>query len=169
MDWISDTTAIKGYLKKYKWAVLVLCVGILLMLLPESNSDPETLEPVSEIPVQSQMNLQEELAQILSQLEGAGNVRVLLTESMGSQTLYQTDQMRSGDQDTADIRSETVILTEADRSEAGLVKRVDPPQYLGAIVLCQGAGNASVRLAIVDAVGTVTGLRSDQISVWKMK
>lgn len=169
MDWISDTAAIKGTIQKYKWGVIVLCVGIVLMLLPEGRDTPEISQPVSEETVRRQENLQEELAELLSYLDGAGKVQVLLTESTGRQTVYQTDQTRNTSQDAEDMRSETVILTQADRSEGGLVKRVDPPQYLGAIVLCQGADNASVKLAIVDAVSTVTGLRSDKISVWKMK
>jgi stage III sporulation protein AG len=43
------------------------------------------------------------------------------------------------------------------------------PQYLGAIVVCQGADRSDVRLAIVEAVSALTGLGADKISVLKMK
>jgi len=36
-------------------------------------------------------------------------------------------------------------------------------------VVCQGADRAGVRLAVVDAVKSVTGLSSDRITVLKMK
>ena len=53
--------------------------------------------------------------------------------------------------------------------ESGLVQRVDPPKYLGAVIVCQGADKAAVKLAIVEAVSKATGLGADQISVLKMK
>ena len=40
---------------------------------------------------------------------------------------------------------------------------------MGAIVVCQGGDNATVRLAIIEAVSNVTGLGADKISVLKMK
>jgi len=39
----------------------------------------------------------------------------------------------------------------------------------GAAVVCQGAGNASVRLAVMEAVRCYTGLTSTEITVFKMK
>jgi len=41
--------------------------------------------------------------------------------------------------------------------------------YRGAVVVCQGGDNASVRLAVVEAVSNATGLTSDRITVLKMK
>ena len=62
-----------------------------------------------------------------------------------------------------------MILSGSDRSQTPVVQRMDPPTYLGAVILCQGADSPKVRLAVVDAVATATGLTTDKISVWKMK
>lgn len=148
-----------AWIKKYRTCLLVLLVGVVLMLLPAGKTEGET---VSSTPVQTQPDLQEELEQLLSRLEGAGKVQVLLTQAQGSKTRYQTDEKGNGSVDT-------VIVTGSDRSQAGLVQQVDPPVYLGAVVLCQGAGKATVRLAIVDAVAKATGLASSKITVLKMK
>ena len=43
------------------------------------------------------------------------------------------------------------------------------PTYQGAVVVCEGAGSSSVRLAVVNAVSVLTGLSSDRISVVKWK
>ena len=67
------------------------------------------------------------------------------------------------------IRKETVILTDSERNQQPLVQQVLPPQYLGAVIVCQGAENAAVRLAVVEAVRNATGLGADKISVLKMK
>ena len=92
-------------------------------------------------------------------------VRVLLTQREGERTVYQTDE----DSTSSGIRSDTVLLNGSDRSQTGLVQQVNPPTYLGAVIVCQGADSASVRLAIVSAVGSVTGLSTDKITVLKMK
>ena len=66
------------------------------------------------------------------------------------------------------IKSETVI-TSSGGVQSGLIRTVTPPTYLGAIIVCQGGGNPSVRLAVANAVASVTGLGLDRISVLEMK
>lgn len=105
----------------------------------------------------------EQLSQLLSQIKGAGKVRLLLTEAAGEKTIYQTD--RTGQ----DQQSDTVIITGADRGQQGMVQQIIPPEYRGAVVVCQGADDPSVRFAIVEAVSNATGLSTDRISVLKMK
>ena len=102
---------------------------------------------------------------MLSRLYGAGEVEVLLTQACGEETIYQTDDNQSRE----DFRTDTVIVTNQDRKETGLVKQVNAPIYLGAIVLCQGADSPQVKLSIVEAVSSATGLTSDRITVLKMK
>jgi len=165
MDWMKNREAVREILKKYGWAFMVLLAGLFLMGLPERSQEPEA---ASAAEVSEETDLSHDLERILSQLQGAGKVSVLLTQATGPVTHYQTDQDQSRTDTASDIRQDTVIVTGADRSQVGLIHRVDPPVYLGAVVLCQGADSASVRLAVVDAVGKATGLTADKISVLKM-
>ena len=48
------------------------------------------------------------------------------------------------------------------------VKRV-LPVFRGAVVLCDGADDASVRLSVTQAVSTVCGIGADKVTVLKMK
>ena len=41
------------------------------------------------------------------------------------------------------------------------------PQYLGAVVVCDGADSPQVQLAVTQAVAQFTGLSTDRISVLK--
>lgn len=147
----------------------MLAIGLLMMVFPVEKKESVSVSATMERQEVKQNSLQKELEQLLSQLEGAGKVRVLLTEAMGQQTYYQTDQNARKTMDSEEIQKDTVILTRADRSGGGLVSRIDPPKFLGAVVLCQGADKATVRLAVVEAVATATGLGADKISVCKMK
>ena len=131
------------------------------MLLPTGSKTKEETPAVTQ-PTQEAEDLEDRLSRVLSQLEGAGKVQVLLTLACGEKTIYQTDT------DAAD-RSSTVILTDSSRNQAGLVRQIDPPTYLGAVVLCQGADNSNIKLAITEAVANATGLGYHKITVLKMK
>lgn len=168
MDWVTIRGKTTEFLKKYRYVALVLAVGLLLMALPENKEEDTATEPVTEAQ-ESQPGLQQSLEEILSQIEGAGKVRVLLTVAEGERTIYQTDQDTSVGSDTNAVRVETIIVTGTDKAQRGLVQQVNPPIYLGAVVVCQGGGNPTVKLAIVEAVSNLTGLGADKITVLKMK
>lgn len=162
MEGITDrVTFLEGW-KKYRIVILVLILGIALLAFPEKKEEEPTQAPVVHT---EKGDLEASLANILSQIHGAGKVEVLLTQAAGERITYQMDE----DTSDTDTRRNTVLITNSDRDETGLVRQVLPPVYQGAIVVCQGADSAQIRLAVVEAVMCVTGLTSDRISVLKMK
>lgn len=159
---------LKEYCKKYRFAALVLLCGIVLMMLPSEKKTPEkTID--SQPDAATEESLQEQLETILSQISGAGRVQVLLSQEAGEEVLYQDDTSESGAGETGSRKRETVTVTSSDRAEQGLVRQRKAPVYRGAVVLCQGADSAAVRLAVVAAVSSATGLASNRITVLKMK
>ena len=161
MDHEEGKQALRAFFKKYRWAAAVILSGLVLMALPQGQE--EVSEHVQT--VLTQPGLAQQLETLLTNLQGAGTVRVLLTERTGEQIHYPTEQ--DGPQEDRHLK--TVVITESDRAQTGLIKRTDPPVWQGAVVLCQGADSAAVRLAVVEAVIAATGLTSDRISVLKMK
>jgi stage III sporulation protein AG len=153
-----DKHKLISLVSKYRYVLIVVAVGLVLMLLPGSGGkEPEPTQQVQEtVP-----DLEAELAGILSKIKGAGKVEVMLTTAQGQETCYQTD--RRGEDHS------TVTVTDGSRIETGLIRQVNPPVYLGAIIVCQGGDDPSVRLAIVESVAKATGLGADRISVMKMK
>ena len=153
-----------AFLMKYRYAACILLIGIVLMLLPSGQSSfvqqEETIS--NDVPA---LSVEDQLSNILSKIQGAGRVEVMLSHASGAETRYHSDT----DSETDSSRNTTVIVTDGNRNESALITRVDPPEYLGAIVLCQGADSAAIRLAIVEAVSKYTGLGADQIAVLKMK
>ena len=160
MDWIAIRQNAGKYLGKYKFALLILAVGLFLMSFPYVKEAPDT---VAISAVMEEETLEQRLSTILSQIQGVGKAQVLLTEAYGTESVYQTDGT-SG----TDGRTETVIITDDSRKEAGLIRQVISPIYRGAIVVCQGGENASVRLAVMEAVANVTGIPTSRITVLKM-
>ena len=165
MDTTTPKQRINSLFGKCKYPVLVVLVGLGLMLLPGKKEPTISQTPVQTVPVQS---LEERLEQILSQIEGAGCVRVLLTEDAGKETLYQTDIQSDSDDVGSRRTDDTVLVEDESRNKTGLIRQTLEPKYRGAVVLCQGASRPDVRLAIVEAVRCVTGLGADRISVQSM-
>ena len=151
-------------IKEYKYVALILAIGLLLMLLPEKQKQEAvpTADPVSE-------TAEDRLEEILSQIQGVGKVRVLLTVARGEQTIYVYDLDTSQSEGSGSERQEAVIITDTERSQQGLVAQILPPVYQGAVVVCQGGDLPGVQLAVVEAVCDATGLSADKISVLKMK
>lgn len=153
---------------KYKYAVLVIILGIGLMLIPTTSKKKNT-DIINNVHPESLDSVQQELQEILSQVQGVGQVRVYLKEAGGSETVYETNQTSSLSETSTDVNKEIIIVTDADRNENGLIKQIIAPTYQGAIVICQGANDPKIKLAITDAVSKVTGLGADKIAVMIMK
>lgn len=170
MDIASLRSKALSGIKKYRYALIILVFGLLLMLLPGKGQSKQTqTQSQQQVTIQQKQSMAEELVQILGQMQGVGKVKVMLTVSAGEKTIYQSDEDLTTNENGSVIRKETVIISGTDREQQALVSQVLPPEYLGAIIVCQGAEQASVRLAVVDAVSKATGLSSDKISVVKMK
>lgn len=155
--------------QKYKYPIAVLAVGLILLLIPGKQSEPQKVEATTKIQNGQETFSQESLVQILQSVEGAGKVKVLLSIGVGEETVYQTDTEGSSSADSSNQTAKTVIITDSQRSEAGLIRQVNPAAYRGAIVVCQGADSPAVRLAVTQAVSKITGLGTDAICVLKMQ
>lgn len=157
---------LKEFLKKNRYVLLVLLCGLVLLCWPQGIQQTQ-----QDIPQQTGQteSLEQRLEKILSQVSGAGTVRVLLTQAESGETIYQTDDTESTQENGSSLRRETVLVSDGSRQQAGLVRQTQAPVYRGAVVVCQGGDTAPVRLAIVEAVAGVTGLPSNRITVLKMK
>lgn len=159
MDTLNKLKQLAG---KYAYVLIVIFAGLFLMLLPgREAADPEP----SEAEPNPAVSMQDNLEAILSKIQGVGRVHVLLTEAQGSRTIYVQDESTSQDS----LKTDAVIITDSSRSQTGLVCQVLPPVYQGAVIVCQGGDDPSVRLAVVEAVCDATGLSADRITVTKMK
>lgn len=167
MEFSAITSKMQNLFHKYRYGLIVIAIGIILLLIP-TNHQKEIEEPVQPEIVQID-SLESRLSEVLSLVEGAGNTHVLLTISAGEETIYQVDEQTNTNTDSSETKITTITVTSKEKNQNGLIRQVNPPSYLGAIVVCHGADKPSIKLAIIDAVSNVTGLGTNQISVLKMK
>lgn len=168
---------ITGGIKKYKYAILVLLLGAALLLWPSSGEKKtqkaqEELQQSSQSEDQWLVQMEQELSETLSQIAGAGDVKVMLSLRTGMQSIYQSDtEETTQDSDTGQSRAisqKTVVLSDG-QSEQAAVSQTIYPCFQGAVVISQGADQPAVKLDLVNAVSSLTGLGTDKITVIKMK
>lgn len=170
MDLKGIKKRLEPILGKYKYAVLILIIGIVLMMIPGNFSNSKKTENTQqEVAISDgDYDIKEELETILGYIAGAGNVKVMLKEGSGAETVYQSDEDHTSSESSTTTRTDVITVTDQNRGEYGLIRQINPPKYMGAIILCQGADDPTVKLAIVDAVSKITGLGTDKIAVLKM-
>lgn len=93
----------------------------------------------------------------------------MLTLSSGEQIIYQTDSRTVTASGSTTQETQTVFRQLGGSEKEPAVQSTVYPTYQGALVVCDGAERASVRLAVTQAVSSLTGLGSNKIAVVKMK
>ena len=162
MDFMKTAGNLHFDFKRYRPVLVVILAGFLLMALPGPKK-----EPVAETIQERAPDFQQQLQDLLSEITGAGKVRLLLSEESGTRTIYECSEDRSGQH--GDFRRDPVILSGADRQEKGLVRQTTAPQYRGAVVIAQGGDDPRVILDIKKAVSSAAGLSTNKITVLKME
>ena len=158
--------ALEQLWKKYRLVLLIVLAGLLLMLLP-GGSGQETEEVRQERETFSLEETERRMEEILSRIEGTGKLQLMLTLKSGSQLYLAEDTDESADGEEVQVQHETVTLHRGSGYEDVVITRQIYPMYQGALVVCQGADKAAVRLAVTEAVAALTGLSSDKITVVK--
>ena len=103
-----------------------------------------------------------------------GNVNVILSIESGPEKVYAKEEKQSikkSDEATKESDSEgrPSIISEGSGKEVPVLVKERYPKFRGAVVVCNGAERTDVRMSVIEAVGALTGLSSDRISVVKMK
>ena len=158
-------------LRKYRIPLLVFLLGVALALVPGRTKKTETQQLTTET-ADTAFDLsavQKQMEALLSAIDGAGRVRLMLTLSSGERVVYQTDSRTATASGSTTQETERVFRQSGGSEKEPAVQSVIYPQYHGAVVICDGAERASVRLAVIQAVSSLTGLGSNKIAVVKMK
>ena len=159
---------------KNKYVLLLIAAGLVLMLLSKGDSGDEKNTAVSELTETgfSVEELEERIANALSKIEGAGKVRVVLTVRSSTEQVIAADTESSeklnGDEIESENSVQTVIIDAGD-GESPVTLKYIYPEFQGALIIAQGADSTSVRLALTEAVASLTGIGTDRITVTKMQ
>ena len=120
-----------------------------------------------------------DISAILSQVDGAGKVTVLITFKDSGETVVKSDITENTKTDgiTGDgerlgekKREEKVVFSKkSDGSLTPYVTKTIYPEISGVLVLAQGASDAGVTVRLTEAVSAVLGIEINKIKVMKME
>ena len=159
-------------LEKYKFVLLVLLAGLLLLLLPLPSGGGETAhagEAEQAATAFSVDELEENLEATLSRIDGAGEVTVALTLRSGARQVLAQDVTVSDREGSSGEERTTVVISGGSGREEAVALQELAPQFQGAVVVCPGGDDPTVRLKLAEAVADLTGLGADRISICKGK
>lgn len=144
-------------------------------VLAEYTNNENISSNISEV---TEYDLQKDIEDILSKMEGVGKVQVLITysETSSTEAMYNenktvnTTEETDSNGGTRKIESSDVskeIIT--DNSNLPITQKIVLPKIEGAIVIAEGGGDAMTKTNIVQAVVAVTGLSTYKVQVFEMK
>jgi len=173
---------IKSLFFQYKYIVLIIVVGTVLLLWPSSDpksDDGKTSEKITSYPVSNSVSdVEEALEEILETVKDVGRVEVFLSLEQEYGTEYALNTNSSSLQNSTNgqktewdqsVVSNVVTVRDAAGNESVVVKSTSAPVYRGALIVCDGGDDAAIKLTVTKAVSSLLGLGTDSILVVKMK
>jgi stage III sporulation protein AG len=168
-----------GKKSRYLVVAVVVCLGLLTIMWPQSTSSPTppvssaSPAPSSDGVAQAKANLTQELENILSQVDGAGKVQVSIT--------LRSDGLKSYARNTKDDVKETqesgsssgagTIKEENQSSDiavsggAALLVEDSAPEVVGVLVVAEGAQDSKIKEQLTDATTTLLNISPYQVRV----
>lgn len=137
---------------------LILIIGIVLMVVGGKDNKEENIETTKTEVVTDERRLED----ILSQIDGVGEVSVMITYYSSSEKdlAYET---KTSSRNLEESEDKKAVMTEG---EPMVVKEVYP-DVKGVIVTAQGAGRTDVKAAISEAVSATLDVPVHKICIFK--
>lgn len=124
-------------------------------------------------------DLEQRLENILSNIDGVGDVKVFINYSETSETvaMYNENSKKSTTEETdksggvrkveqTDSQKE-IVYQEENGNKTPIVQKTVEPKIEGAIITAKGASDINVKTNIIQAVEAVTGLATHKIQVFQ--
>ena len=168
-------------------------VGVLLLissnvLFTEKPETAKTNEPAVTLGLPgkasetgSEEQLESRLQDILSQIEGAGKVRVMITLAWSHEIVvaedgkydrtYTEEHDAGGGRRTVEAINTSgtkITIKGEDGSVSPLILKTIAPRVEGVIIAAQGGGNAVVKEQLIRAAQTVLGVEPHKVQVLKL-
>ena len=176
--------------KKIENIVFLIIVLVITLIIinsiwnPKSKEEDRSKEETSSILTSndnstSKIELEKKLESILATVKGVGKVEVFINyqESSSMVPLYDetttTSSTEEGDSSggtrnvtETEVQKE-VVFSEKSSTKEPVTQKTTMPVVQGAIVTAEGAGDATVKTNIINAVQAATGLSLDKIQVFE--
>jgi len=163
---------------------LFLIIGIAgILLISADNLDLSVSD--KNVPEEVALNeyadkLEEEMTELLENIQGVGEVKVMITLECGEENIYveqeksETDNrtIQNGNDKQEDIQNtyeNEIVIVSSQNSNRPLIEKTLQPSVQGVAVVCSGADDISVVSAVTGTVSVVLNIPTNRIYVTKMR
>lgn len=152
-------------LKKDKKTALIIFTAILgMLLILFSGTSTEKTEKASESKTEEMIEWEEKLQKLLSSVEGAGRVKVMITYETSDEDVFAYNKDESFRENEEKFSSD-YILVENNGSETGLKLKTVYPEVKGVAVVCDGADDPVTKEQIISVISALFDISTKNISV----
>ena len=158
--------------------VIIGILGLLMIVLSEFIPNGKT-KKVNDVPnsiddasysESFKQRTENELKEIISKIDGVGEVSLMLTLDGTTEYVYAEDVDTETDEDN-DSKSNKykneVIIVDSDGEEKALVKKIVEPKVKGVVIVCTGGGNSGIKERVTKAVSSALNISTNNICVEK--
>lgn len=164
---------LRRWFDKYKYPILICLAGLILLLWPGGSKDAAEDPESTTVQAEDQTKvLEAQMEELFSKISGVGKTKVLLTVKSSQENVYAYDtdsKITQKEDELTQSQKSQLILMGSGSSEAPVVAKTQMPEFLGAVVVCEGADSAKVCLQLTEAVRSLTGITADNIVISKMQ
>lgn len=157
-------------IKDLKKLVLLGIIGMILILFSSffpDNKKEKKHEEKYHVSDYAEY-LERQVEKILGEIDGVGNVSVMLTVSGTEEYIYAQENRESrtsGSDSTSSQNENSYIFEQKDGDKTALVKKIINPDVSGVVVVCDGGNRSAVKEKIYEAVSVALGVPSNRIFV----
>ncbi len=175
IDKLQTKTGLSG---KVLFIVIIGILGLLMIGVSEfvpSGKKEEKKEASTSFDDTSYTNgfkreTERELRDIISKIDGVGEVSLMLTLDGTTEYVYAEDIDTETDENSdskSDKYKNEVIIVDSDGEETALVKKIIEPKVKGVIIVCSGGGNIEIKEKVIKAVSSALNISTNSICVEK--
>ena len=157
-------------------ALVIISIAVLIYFTIEGKREEETSSIVSDNvtgEISLTDGLEDRLANILTEIEGAGKVSVMITYETTGEVVTadkvdtHTTTSGAGDNVVTNTTSNSVpiIVTGVDGSQV-IILQEKMPQIKGVIIVAEGANDVAVKMRLMSATSTVLGVNANSIQIF---
>lgn len=159
--------------------ITIFLLGIVLLFcsshffVKDTAQEKEEQVHTTQTTERAERQVEQEMEKILSQIEGAGEVRVMLTYSSTEERVPAMENKREESNREGEIsigsEQKVVLIEERSGGQQPLILSEYAPVVEGVVIVAQGGGNAVVRDALHQAAQALLQVPSHKIAILKMK
>ncbi len=136
--------------------VVIVLVVIVLVIVLSTFGEKDTQEKTAEETYALQLSAQ--LEEVLSQIEGAGNVKVMITVASEGETVLATETIENAD---GSVTTQPILVGGA----VGVLEEKNP-EISGVLIVADGANDLNVRFNLLEAAASVLNINQSIIKVY---